>query len=506
MKKKNEKATFCDGDILTYEQVFDNDINIMTEEEYRKEIDKYNNKHKMFLDAEEWRKHITWKPISVKQLAMKIEDDKYMIKEIKIYSENIKDIEHCQQNLDNLFKYHPMLNTFRFEEYSKTKEFNGDKYDEDSTPAAIFNFFRRNFGEWCPRNDIKDTIQETIDNNRYNFFIDWIESHPWDGIERLDDFMCKYYNAEDNPLVRAYFSRWMIAEVKRAYEPGAKFDSMLILSSLIHGKKKTSLFEWLGTINGKKLYNDVPDDLKDLNSLVYASKGKAILLFDDFDDICDKGKLGKVKSFITQRARTAALKWQHDKDYPISYVLGGTTNNISILVDDGTFDERRFWIIEVNPTEDVFNLPEELKEQLYAEAAYRYKENKDQWLWIWEPELKQMEIEWQKKYKKANEDTMVETIVNIFNRKYPIDNGMFKNEKEFIHLIEEEEEECEFLYDKPLEYIKVIPAAWITKYLQSSARGTDRIVQILHTQGFNVKKRQRYWYEDKQLTCIIIYR
>lgn len=506
MSKKKNIEKFNVGDILNFQQVFDNEIEPLSQEDYNKRKSNAEKSHNNFLDVEEWRKYIIWKTINTEQIAVKIEDDKYEIKEIKYYSNNIKDLVQCQENLDALFKYHPLLNSFRFDDYSKTKEFNGDKYDEDTTPSIIFNFFRRNFGGWCPRQDIKDTITETIDNNKYNFFKDWLESHPWDGIERLDTFLIDYYGAEDNPLVRAYFSRWLIAEIKRTYEPGAKFDSMLILASIEHGKKKTSLFEWLGTINGRKLYNDAPDDLKKLEELVYASKGRAILLFDDFDDICDKGQIGKVKSFITQRSRTAALKWQHDKDYPITYVLGGTTNNISILVDDGTFDERRFWIVEVNPSSDIFDLPEELKEQLYAEALYRYQSDPNQYLWIYEPELKQMEIEWQKKYKKANEDTTTETIVRMFKRHYPIENGMFNDEEQFVRLVNQNitETENEFFDDKQMSTIKVIPAAWITRYLKSDARGADRIVQILHTHGFNVEKKQRHYYHGVQLTCIII--
>ena len=160
----------------------------------------------------------------------------------------------------------------------------------------------------------------------------------------------------------------------------------------------------------------------------------------------------------------------------------------------------------------VFDIEDEIKDQLYAEAVYRYKNDPSQYLWIYEPELKQAEIEWQKKYKKANEDTTVERILNIFSRKYPITNGIFENEEQFNRLINQntdiKEEDTEFFDDKnmpTLEYIKVIPSAWVTKALSQNARGTDRIIQILHTQGYKVEKKQRYWIYDKLLTVIIIH-
>lgn len=506
MKNKKTTIAFNSGDILTFQQVFDNEIEPLSPSEFDKRKEDTERIHNKFIDTEEWRKHILWKTIKTEQIAVKIEDDKYEIKEIKYYSNNIKDIMHCQENLDALFKYHPLLNTFKYNSFTKKNEFNGEAYDEDRKPAEIFNFFKRNFNEWCPRTDIKESIQESLNNNEYHPIINYFNDIVWDGIERLETFMIDYYGAEDTKLNRVYFKRWMIALVKRILIPGSKFDSMLILAGE-QGKKKTTLFNWLGTINGITYYAEVPDNLKDINNLVYATKGKLIMTFDDFDDICNKGDLGKVKSFVTKQVDTAALKWQHDKEYKVTYVLAATTNQYSILVDDATFDERRFWVIKVNPSGDMFDIPDYIKDQLYAEAYYLYCQDPNQHLWIWEKELKDEEIELQKQYKKANDDTMTETIVRIFKRKYPITNGMFKDEEEFKRLVAQQQYDTDnafFEEDDQLEYIKVIPAAWITKYLQSDARGANRIVQILHTQGFNVEKKPRHWYHGIQLTCIIV--
>lgn len=506
---KKEKIKFNEGEILTFQQVFDNEIEPLTKEEYNKRKEDANKMHESFINTEEWRKHILWKTTKTEQIAVKLEDNKYEIKEIKYYSNNIKDILHCQSNLDALFKYHPYLNSFKYNKFTQKNEFNNNRYDEDKQPSEIFNFFKRSFNEWCPRTDIKESIQETLNHNEYHPIIDYFNSIVWDGTERLETFLIDYYGADDTPLNRVYFKRWMIALVKRILIPGSKFDSMLILAGE-QGKKKTTLFNWLGTINGITYYSEAPDNLKDINSLVYASLGKLILTFDDFDDICNKGDLGKVKSFITVQDRTAALKWQHDKQYPITYVLAATTNQYNILVDDATFDERRFWVVKVNPKTDLFDIPNEIKNQLYAEAYYTYLNDPEQRLWIWENELKKEEIELQKNYKKAADDPMIESVLKIFERKYPIENGMFKNEDEFIKLVNQEtyDTECEFFGEtqenNALNHIKVIPAAWIIRYLQGSARGTDRIIQILHTQGYKVEKKQRYIIYNKQLTVIKI--
>lgn len=505
------KIDIKEGMVLTLEEVYENQVEILSIEEYNDKKKQSDDSHDKFLKAEQWRKYIKWKPTKIDYYAIKIEDGKYNVKSIKHYSNDIASLYHIQENLDALFTYHPMLNTFKYNEFTNYNEFNGMRWDEDKKPQEIFNFFKRNFNEWCPRTDIKETIQETLNRNTYHPIKDWLKSLIWDGEERLETFLIDYYGAEDTQLNRVYFKRWMLALIKRILYPGAKFDSMLILAGE-QGKKKTTLFNWLGTINGIKYYSEAPDNLKDINSVVYASLGKIIMTFDDFDDICNKGDLGKVKSFITTQERTAALKWKHQNEYAITYVLGATTNIYEILVDDDTFDERRFWIVYVNPTSDIFNIPEEIKEQLYAEAYYTFLQDENIRLWIWENELKEEEQELQKKYKKAYTDPMTEKLVSIFSRKYELDNnGMFKDENDFISQVENNlnlsEDESDFLgtsyENKVLSYIKRIPISWLQKYIKNDgSRSGPRIVQILHTQGFKVSKESGIRCYGAQLTVL----
>jgi len=501
-----------DGMILTSDEVNKNGLKVISNEEYELKKQEADNEYNNFISREEWMKYIEWNPISRQYYCIIIGENKYKVISIKKYSNNLGSIAHIQKNLDNLFRYHPLLNTFRYNEFTQKDEFNGKRFDWDKQPAEIHNFFKRNFNEWCPRKDIEESIQETLNRNSYHPVKQWLDSLIWDGQERLETFLIDYYGAEDTLLNRTYFKRWMIALIKRIMIPGAKFDSMLILAGL-QGKKKTTLFTWLGTINNNTYYAEAPDDLKNINDVVYSSLGKYILTFDDFDDICNKGDLGKIKSFITTQERTAALKWKHDNQYKITYVLGASTNVFDILVDDSSFDER-IWIVMVDPKSDEFDIPEEVKEQLFAEAYYLYTQDPGQKLWIWEKELKEEEKKLQKEFKKAGSDATIETIVDIFNRKYPIVDGMFDSEDHFRKCVKSLtiNDKCDELSSDMVgsswEYIKVIPAAWIINYLNDKDynRGTDRIVQILYNQGFNVEKKTRYWIYQKLLTVIKIER
>lgn len=500
------------GSKITFDEAKKNKIEAIDENKYNSIKETENTKHEVFLKQEDWRKFIKWKYDEILYAVETTEHKNgsvlYEIKSIYHFENKINSIIHIQDNLDALFKYHPKLNTFKFDDFSKDNIYNNEIYDEDTQPAVIFNFFKRTFGEWCPRQDIKESIQETLNNNTCNIVTDYFDSLVWDGEERLETFLIDYYKAEDTILNRTYFKRWMIALIKRVYEPGCKFDNMLVLYGE-QGKKKSSLFEWLGTIMGKTYCNHLPSDLKDIKQLVYATKNAFIMMNDDFDDICDKGNIGIIKEFVTKRNDRTDLKYKHAKDYPRHYVLCATTNSETFLSDDKTFDERRFWIVYVNPDKLEFDLTEELKEQLYAEAVYYYKNDPTMKLWIHEPELIEAEKELQKKYKNASSDPIVERVIKIFSNKYYLPNKKFLNENQFINAINGKEYEqfdgnSMLINEENYHYISLIPAAWISNIL-SEKRSADRVIQILHTQGFKVKKLSRYRYDGKiQLTCIQI--
>lgn len=523
-KKKQITCIFHDGDVVTLEDVTTYKIEIIDEREFTKRNNEAVNEHNAFLNVNEWRKFIKWEIRSIDEYAIKKKKarNKYLIRHVVKYYNTDGSIMHIQENLDALFKHHPFLNTFKFDDFSKDNIFNNEIYDEDTKPAEIFNFFRRTFDGWCERADIKDSIQETLNNNKCNIVTDYFDSLIWDGIPRLETFLIDYYKAEDTMLNRVYFTRWMIALIKRVYEPGCKFDNMLVLYGE-QGKKKSSLFEWLGTINNKIFCNHLPQDLKNIKQLVYATKNAFIMMNDDFDDICDKGNIGIIKEFVTKRVDRTDLKFKHAKDYPRHYVLCATTNNDTFLSDDKTFDERRFWIVYVNPDKLEFDLTDELKEQLYAEATYYYKSDKNMKLWIHEPELIEAEKELQKTYKKASDDPLTEKIMSIFNRKYPIINGKFDDFKHFKALMEGYNEvynptirdvdyinrRCEednIVEGSKWEYVTDIPSSWIIDLFAMGKRSTDRIIQILHTQNVTATKATKVWMYGVYSTHILISR
>ena len=137
--------------------------------------------------------------------------------------------------------------------------------------------------------------------------------------------------------------------------------------------------------------------------------------------------------------------------------------------------------------------------------------------------MKKEEVELQKLYKKAAEDPLVEKIMSIFNRKYPIVNGKFDDYRHFMKCMNEYNEvynnelrdvdifnrDCNCDNDmigSSWEYVNNIPSAWIINLFALGKRSTDRIIQILHTQNLKASKMLRQTDYGVQLTHIWISR
>jgi hypothetical protein len=67
--------------------------------------------------------------------------------------------------------------------------------------------------------------------NSFDPVIDYLNGLEWDGIERVNDWLTTYLGAVDTPLNRAIGRIALLAQVRRAREPGCKFDQIIVLES-----------------------------------------------------------------------------------------------------------------------------------------------------------------------------------------------------------------------------------------------------------------------------------
>lgn len=197
---------------------------------------------------------------------------------------------------------------------------------------------------------------------------DYLESLKWDGVKRLGNWISTYCDAEENIYTRAIGEKVLLGAISRIYEPGEKFDYVLIIEGP-QGVGKSTLVNILG----KYWYGDIIIDPHNKDT-VDALKGKWIIEISEME--CTKREVNALKSFITRRSdRVRPAYARNTMDYPRQCVFVGTINpehGKGYLKD--TTGNRRFWPVYVKNVD--FQRFRKDIDQIWAEALHVFKTGK----------------------------------------------------------------------------------------------------------------------------------
>lgn len=143
---------------------------------------------------------------------------------------------------------------------------------------------------------VLSALEMISDANKFNPFIDMLNSTRWDGMHRLENLLPDYMGARRCKYTTECIKTLMLGVISRAYSPGTKFDYSIVLIGP-QGIGKSTFFqklccddEWY-LENIKSLYND--------KEAAEKIQGKLIVEFNEMlglrnDEIA--------KSFLTQLA------------------------------------------------------------------------------------------------------------------------------------------------------------------------------------------------------------
>lgn len=213
----------------------------------------------------------------------------------------------------------------------------------DTDLACAKLYFERCYGIWSPTK-FKDALLAVTSAERlYHPVRDYLDSLIWDGVPRLDTLLIDYLGAEDTPYVRAATRKTLTAGVARIYEPGVKFDSILVLNGP-QGIGKSTFFARLG----KKWYSDslTVADMKD-KTAPEKLQGYWLLEISELAGM-RKMDVETVKSFITRTDDKYRQSYGVSvESHPRSCIIVGTTNSDGGFLRDIT-GNRRFWPVRVS--------------------------------------------------------------------------------------------------------------------------------------------------------------
>ena len=245
----------------------------------------------------------------------------------------------------------------------------------DSDVANAKLYFERVYGIWSPTK-FKDALLAVVAAERiYHPIKNYFAGLTWDGVPRLDSLLIDYCGAEDNPYTRAVTRKTLCAAVARVYEPGRKFDSILVLSGP-QGIGKSTFFAKLGGA----WYSDslAISDMKD-KTAAEKLQGYWILELGELAGI-KKVDVETVKSFVTRvDDKYRQAYGMVVESHPRSCIIVGTTNSESGFLRDIT-GNRRFWPVQVS--EHGSHHPWDLEDidQVWAEAIQAYKDGESLFL------------------------------------------------------------------------------------------------------------------------------
>lgn len=218
----------------------------------------------------------------------------------------------------------------------------------------------------------------------------YIKSLEYDGEKHIEKLLPKYLGAKVNPLNNWIMEHMLVGMVKRIFEPGCKFDEIMVLTGE-QGLGKTTFIEKLALM---------PDWYCSLNSIkgkdaISNLVGKIVVELEEFVALRNSKSADEAKLFISARTSTVRLPYERfSADVKRTCILIATTNDTTFLGDFSgerrylpvkvnsenielpiMYDVEKFPVLETITREEYRNIVQHDFEGAIAEAVYIY-ENK----------------------------------------------------------------------------------------------------------------------------------
>lgn len=242
-------------------------------------------------------------------------------------------------------------------------------YDERER-SLIRMDIEKGFNLKAKNNDIDTAVICASDKFRYHPIKSKILNTKWDGKHRAESFFIDVLGVEDNVYNRECTRKWLLAGIYRLFEPGTKFDEMLI----IHGEQglsKSTTFKKLAL----NFYVSETERLS-LETLIKIELAWIV----DFTELATMKKtdLDTFKAWLSETNDTYRGKYDKKaRTHERNFIICGTTNDKEILTD--RTGNRRYWLMygdEENRKMNIFDIEEDYILQLWSEV-YQWYQNRE---------------------------------------------------------------------------------------------------------------------------------
>ena len=242
---------------------------------------------------------------------------------------------------------------------------NTTRFDDQDLPHVLLHF-EQYYGirsEKC----IENAFRVVASKHSFHPIQDHLKRLHWDGTQRIRYALHHFLGAETNDYNEECLKVFMLGAVKRIFEPGSKFDLMLVLTGGQGAGKSTFLRflairdEWFS------------DDLKRLDDekIFQRLSGHWILEMSEMVATANAKSIEDIKSFLSRSKDT--YKFPYDRyaaDHLRQCVFAGTTNRMDFLPMDRS-GNRRFLPVQVHPEQaETHILTDEAASRAYIEQMW----------------------------------------------------------------------------------------------------------------------------------------
>jgi hypothetical protein len=210
--------------------------------------------------------------------------------------------------------------------------------------------------------NVREAAERACEENQFDPILDYLDALRWDGVPRVDRWLTTYMGAPDTELNRAGGRVFLIAMVRRAREPGCKFDLIPVLEG-VEGTGKSSILQILA--GGADNFSDQTLLGCDDRMQQELTKGRWLCEISDLAGM-SKADIESTKAFVTRQVDQARPAYgRFLVGQPRRCVFAATTNSKDYLRSQT--GNRRFLPVETGRIDaEAFARN---RDQLMAEAA-----------------------------------------------------------------------------------------------------------------------------------------
>lgn len=290
-----------------------------------------------------------------------------MAKKSKITLNQLVKLIEKEPVLDGLFVYNL---------FSKNIEFtrpaiwgNDSSFVVDNDLIEFKNYLEEVHKNETDMKTIEEALVVVARKRKYHPIKRYLESLIWDGVARIDRWLIELCGCEENIYVKDVSKKFICAAIRRIYEPGCKFDYMMIMEGG-QGIGKTTFFNTLGGEWYLDTQLNTSESKKDIIDIMRTAWIIEIADLAGFR----KHEHDSLRAFVSRRIDRVRLSYaRRSDDFPRQCVFVGTHNpsgDNEYLKDDT--GNRRYWPVVANKIDLVKT--KEWRDQLWAEAMVKYKD------------------------------------------------------------------------------------------------------------------------------------